>query len=46
MTRNGLARNTTMNMLKASIALAALLVSGAAVAGDSPAPKNAYLYIG
>ena len=35
-----------MKMLKASIALTALLVSGAAVAGDSPAPKNAYLYIG
>ncbi len=35
-----------MKMLKASIALAALIISGAAVAGDSPAPKKAYLYIG
>ena len=35
-----------MKTLTASIALAALLTSGAAVAGDSPAPKNAYLYIG
>lgn len=35
-----------MKTLKASIALAALLVSGTAVAGDSPAPRNAYLYIG
>lgn len=35
-----------MKTLKASIALAALITSGVAVAGDSPAPKNAYLYIG
>lgn len=35
-----------MKTLKASIALAALIISGVAVAGDSPAPKNAYLYIG
>ena len=35
-----------MKMLKTSIALAALIIGGAAVAGDSPAPKNAYLYIG
>lgn len=43
---NGLARKKTMKMLKASIALAALIICGAAVAGDSPAPKKAYLYIG
>jgi len=30
----------------AIFALAALTVCGAAMAGDSPAPKNAYLYIG
>jgi len=36
----------TMKTLKASIALAALIVGAAAVAGESPAPKNAYLYIG
>ena len=35
-----------MKTLKASIALAALIVSGMAVAGDSPAPRDAYLYIG
>lgn len=35
-----------MNTLKATIALAALIVSASAVAGDSPAPNNAYLYIG
>ncbi len=35
-----------MKTLKTSIALAALIIGGAAVAGDSPAPKNAYLYIG
>lgn len=35
-----------MKTLKATIALAALIISGSAVAGDSPAPKNAYLYIG
>lgn len=35
-----------MKTLKISIALAALVMGGAAIAGDSPAPKNAYLYIG
>lgn len=35
-----------MKMLNASIALAALIVSGSAAAGDTPSPKNAYLYIG
>jgi hypothetical protein len=35
-----------MKMMKISIALAALIIGGAAVAGESPAPKNAYLYIG
>lgn len=35
-----------MKTLKASIALAALIVGAAAVAGESPAPRNAYLYIG
>ncbi|TFH47562.1 MAG: DUF4399 domain-containing protein [Lysobacterales bacterium] len=35
-----------MKTLKASIALAALIISGVAAAGDSPAPRNAYLYIG
>lgn len=35
-----------MKTLTASIAFAALIIGGAAVAGDSPAPKNAYLYIG
>lgn len=35
-----------MKTLTASIAFAALLIGGTAVAGDSPAPKNAYLYIG
>ena len=35
-----------MKTLKTSIALAALIIGGAAVAGESPAPKNAYLYIG
>ena len=35
-----------MKILKTSIALAALILGGTAVAGDSPAPKNAYLYIG
>jgi len=35
-----------MKTLKISIALAALVIGGAAIAGDSPAPKNAYLYIG
>ena len=35
-----------MKTLKTSIALAALIIGGVAVAGDSPAPKNAYLYIG
>ena len=46
MTGNGQARKITMKTLTASIALAALIISGAAVAGDSPAPKNAYVYIG
>ena len=35
-----------MKILKTSIALAALILGGTAFAGDSPAPKNAYLYIG
>jgi len=35
-----------MKTMKTSIALAAFIIGGAAVAGDSPAPKNAYLYIG
>lgn len=35
-----------MKILTIAIALAALLIGGAAVAGDSPAPRNAYLYIG
>lgn len=35
-----------MKMLTTVFALAALIVGGAAMAGDSPAPKNAYLYIG
>lgn len=35
-----------MKTLIASMALAALLICGVAVAGDSPAPKKAYLYIG
>ncbi|MDX1433883.1 MAG: DUF4399 domain-containing protein [Gammaproteobacteria bacterium] len=35
-----------MNKLTVSLALAALLAGGAAVAGDTPAPKNAYIYIG
>lgn len=35
-----------MKTMKISIALAALIASGVAAAGDSPAPKNAYLYIG
>lgn len=35
-----------MKTLTASIAFAALLIGGTAVAGESPAPKNAYLYIG
>ena len=35
-----------MKMMNTSIALAALIIGGAAVAGESPAPKNAYLYIG
>ncbi len=35
-----------MKTMKISIALAALIASGVAVAGDSPAPTNAYLYIG
>ena len=35
-----------MKTIKTSIALAAFIIGGAAVAGDSPAPKNAYLYIG
>jgi hypothetical protein len=35
-----------MKTLTASIAFAALIIGGTAVAGDSPAPKNAYLYIG
>ena len=35
-----------MKTMKISVALAALIVSGAALAGDSPAPKGAYLYIG
>ncbi len=43
---NGQARKETMKMMKTSIALAAFIIGGAAVAGDSPAPKNAYLYIG
>ena len=40
---NGQARKETM---KTSIALAAFIIGGAAVAGESLAPKNAYLYIG
>jgi hypothetical protein len=43
---NGQARKETMKMMNTSIALAALIIGGAAVAGESPAPKNAYLYIG
>lgn len=43
---NGHARNEPMKTMKVSIALAAFVIGGAAVAGDSPAPKNAYLYIG
>ncbi len=43
---NGQARKETMKTIRTSIALAALIFGGAAVAGDSPAPKNAYLYIG
>jgi len=35
-----------MKTMKTSIVLAAFIIGGAAVAGDSPAPKNAYLYIG
>ena len=35
-----------MKTMKTSIALAAFIIGGAAVAGDSPGPKNAYLYIG
>ena len=35
-----------MKMMKTSIALAAFIIGGAAVAGESPRPKNAYLYIG
>jgi len=35
-----------MKTIKISIALAALIIGGSAVAGESPAPKNAYLYIG
>ncbi len=35
-----------MKTMKTSIALAAFIIGGAAVAGDSPRPKNAYLYIG
>ena len=35
-----------MKTLTASIAFAALIIGGTAVAGESPAPKNAYLYIG
>jgi len=35
-----------MKTIRTSIALAALVFGGAAGAGDSPAPKNAYLYIG
>lgn len=35
-----------MKTLKASIALAALIIGAAAIAGESPAPRNAYLYIG
>ncbi len=43
---NGQARKKTMKTMKTSIALAAFIIGGAAVAGESPAPKNAYLYIG
>ena len=35
-----------MKTLTALFALAALVAGGAAMAGDSPAAKNAYLYIG
>jgi hypothetical protein len=35
-----------MKTLTALFALAALIAGGVAVAGDSPAAKNAYLYIG
>lgn len=35
-----------MNIIKASIALAAFVIGATAMAGESPAPKNAYLYIG
>ena len=35
-----------MKTLTALFALAALIVGGAAMAGESPAAKNAYLYIG
>lgn len=35
-----------MKILSMLIALAVLTVGGAAFAGESPAPKNAYLYIG
>ncbi len=44
--RIGQARKETMKTIRTSVALAALIFAGAAVAGDSPAPKNAYLYIG
>ena len=35
-----------MKTLTVSIALAGLLFGAAAVAGESPSPKGAYLYIG
>ena len=35
-----------MKTLTASLALAALLIGGTVLAGESPAPRNAYLYIG
>lgn len=35
-----------MKTMKISIALAALIVGAAALAGDTPSPKGAYLYIG
>ena len=35
-----------MKTLTTLFALAALIVGAAAVAGESPAPKNAYVYIG
>ena len=43
---HGQARKETMKTIIISVALAALIIGGGAVAGESPAAKNAYLYIG